>query len=43
MLAAFSQINLHAVLAATVAYFILGRVWFAALFGKQHAQALGDR
>lgn len=41
MLAAFSQINWLAVLAAMVAHFILGGVWFAALFGKQYAQALG--
>ena len=41
MLEAFSQINWLAVLAATAAHFILGGVWFAALFGKQYAQALG--
>lgn len=41
MVAAFSQINWLAVLVATIAHFILGGVWFAALFAKQYAQALG--
>lgn len=41
MYAAFSQINWIAVVVATVAHFILGGVWFAALFGKAYAKALG--
>jgi hypothetical protein len=41
MIAAFSQINWIAVAVATFAHFILGGVWFAALFGTQYAQALG--
>lgn len=41
MLAAFSQINWLAILVATVAHFMLGGIWFAALFGKHYARALG--
>lgn len=41
MLAAFLHINWLAVLVATIAHFILGGVWFAALFGGRYAQALG--
>lgn len=41
MIASFAQINWLAVLVATMANFILGCVWFAALFRKQYAQALG--
>ena len=41
MLSAFSQINWLAVLAATVAHFVLGGVWFGVLFAKPYARALG--
>lgn len=38
---AVSQINWIAVIAATVASFFLGYVWFALLFGKAYAASLG--
>lgn len=41
MTSAFPHINWLAVLAATIAQFVLGGVWFAALFGKAYARALG--
>ncbi|WP_226634147.1 DUF1761 domain-containing protein [Novosphingobium profundi] len=41
MIDAFSQINFLAVLTATVANFLLGGIWFAALFAKPYARALG--
>lgn len=41
MLSSFSQINWLAVAAATVAHFVLGGVWFGALFAKPYARALG--
>lgn len=41
MIEAFSQVNWLAVLAASVAHFFLGAIWFMALFGKQYAIALG--
>lgn len=37
----FSQIAWWPVLAASVAHFMLGGLWFAALFGRQYARALG--
>lgn len=41
MVDAISQVNWLAVLAATLAHFVLGGIWFVALFGKQYAHALG--
>lgn len=41
MLAAFSQINWLAVAAAIVANFVLGGVWYAVLFARPYARALG--
>lgn len=41
MIATFAQVNWLAVLTAGVAYFALGGIWFAALFGKHYAAALG--
>lgn len=41
MLSAFLHINWLAVLAATVAHFALGGVWFSLLFAKPYAHALG--
>ena len=41
MIATFSQINWLAVLAATIAHFVLGGAWFAALFARPYARALG--
>ena len=41
MTEALSHVNWIAVLAASVAHFILGGIWFAALFGKRYAQVLG--
>lgn len=41
MAVAFHQINWLAVLVASVAQFVLGGIWFAVLFGKQYAEALG--
>ena len=41
VIVAFWQIDWLAVLAAAVANFFLGGVWFAALFGKRYAHALG--
>lgn len=41
MLSAFWQINWVALLAATVAHFVLGGAWFGALFAKPYARALG--
>jgi hypothetical protein len=41
MSAAFSQINWLAVLAATVAHFFLGGLWYAVLFAKQYKVSLG--
>lgn len=41
MMAAVSHINWLAVLAASIAQFILGGVWFAGLVGKHYAAALG--
>lgn len=41
MLAAFSQISLVAILAAAAAQFVLGGLWFTAVFGKAYARALG--
>lgn len=41
MLTALSHINWLAVLVAAVAHFMLGGVWFAALFAKPYARALG--
>lgn len=35
------DINLLAVLAVTVAYIVLGGLWFTALFGKAYAASLG--
>jgi len=35
------EINWLAVLAAAVSSFVLGGVWYAALFGKAHARAAG--
>ncbi len=41
MTQALSHVNWLAVLAASVAHFVLGGIWFAALFGKQYFAALG--
>lgn len=41
MIEAASQVNWLAVLAASVAHFVLGGVWFTALFGRRYAAALG--
>jgi len=41
VLSAFDSINWIAVLLALVAYTLLGGVWFAALFAKPYAAALG--
>ena len=41
MIQAVHQINWLAVLAATVAHFVLGAIWFGVLFSKQYANALG--
>lgn len=41
MTEAFSHISPLAVIAATVAHFVLGGVWFGALFAKPYARALG--
>ncbi len=41
MIEAASQVNWLAVLAASVAQFVLGGVWFMALFGRHYAVALG--
>ena len=41
MIEAFSHVNWLAVLAASVAHFILGGIWFAVLFAKPYARALG--
>lgn len=38
---AFLQINWLAVLAATVANFVLGGLWFGALFARTYARVLG--
>lgn len=41
MIEAFSHISWLAVLAASMAHFVLGGVWFAVLFAKPYASALG--
>lgn len=41
MIDTLSHVNWLAVLAASTAHFVLGGVWFMALFGKQYAVALG--
>ena len=41
MLAAISHLNWLSVLTASVAHFMLGGIWFAVLFGKHYATALG--
>lgn len=41
MIEALSHLHLLAVLIASIAHFALGAVWFAALFGRQYALALG--
>ena len=41
MTEAILHVNWLAVLAASVAHFVLGGLWFAALFAKPYAQALG--
>lgn len=41
MCEAVGNINWLAALAAAVAYFVLGGLWFTPLFGKQYDQALG--
>ena len=41
MLQAFTQIHWLAVLVATLAFSLLGGVWFAGLFGKEYLAALG--
>ena len=41
MATAFFEIRWLAVLAATIAHFMLGGIWFTTLFGKQYARALG--
>lgn len=41
MINALSHVNWLAVLAASVAHFILGGIWFAGLVGKPYAVALG--
>lgn len=39
MINAISRVNWLAVLAASVAHFVLGGIWFAVLFGRQYAAA----
>ena len=41
MIAAISQVNWLAVLAASVAHFVLGGIWFVALFRQHYTAALG--
>jgi hypothetical protein len=41
MLNAVSEISLSAVLVATVVNFLMGGIWFAGIFAKQYAYALG--
>lgn len=41
MIDALSHVNWLAVLAASVAHFILGAVWFVGLVGKRYAAVLG--
>jgi hypothetical protein len=41
MIEALAHVKWLAVLAASVAHFLLGGLWFAGLFGKQYAAALG--
>jgi hypothetical protein len=41
MINAVSQVNWLAVLIASAAHFVLGGVWFAVLFGRPYAAALG--
>lgn len=41
MISSLLHINWLAVLAATIAHFVLGGVWFAGLFAKPYARALG--
>lgn len=41
MIDVVSQLNWLAVLAAAIATFVLGGIWFGALMGKQYAVALG--
>ena len=41
MLESINDVNLVAVIAATLAYFVLGAVWFTPLFGKQYDKAIG--
>ena len=39
----FSELNWLAVIAATIAYFVLGWIWFASFaFGKQYRAAIGQ-
>lgn len=41
MIDALSHVNWLAILAASVAHFVLGGLWFMALFGRLYAVALG--
>lgn len=41
MIAIFAQVDWLAVLTAGIAHFFLGGIWFAILFGKRYAAALG--
>ena len=41
MIDAFSQVNWLGVLAASIANFFLGGLWFAGLFARQYREALG--
>jgi len=41
MCEAIESVNWLAVLAAALAYFVLGGIWFSPLFGKQYDKALG--
>lgn len=41
MLDAFLSVNWRAVLAATVAHFVLGAAWYMGLVGKRYGAALG--
>ncbi|HEY0063301.1 MAG TPA: DUF1761 domain-containing protein [Telluria sp.] len=41
MMQAFTELNWFAILIASVAHFVLGGIWFVALFGKHYAAALG--
>lgn len=41
MIDAFAQLNWFAVVLATIAYYVLGAVWFTPLFGKTWDRSIG--